>query len=278
MGRAHPGPATLENTMLNHRSTEVSAFLKSRRARVSPGELGFSAERRRVPGLRREEVATRANLSVDYYTRLEQGRALNPTPEVLQAVSKALLLEPDEYVYFSGLFAQPKPPPAQELRPQLNWILDALPLAPAVVLNADLDVLGVNQAARVLIADFDTMDEPNFARFVFADPKAKVSYVDWRTKAENITGMLRYGMPGNPSLGQLSDELCEQSPAFRKLWSDHTVQEKTFGPMRLRHPDGEALDTHFQHLYVAGDQGVSISVYSPPTGSPSADRIRELLS
>ncbi len=206
---------TLENM---DRARELSEFLKTRRARLQPGDAGAAdfGGRRRVPGLRREELALLAGVSVDYYTRLEQGRARNVSPDVLDAVARALQLDADERIYLHNL-AKPaasrkRPSRPQRVGPELRQALEALAAVPAYIIGRRLDILAWNDLARQLIADFPALPaaERNMARLVFLDEASRDLYPDWQTKARDTVANLRYDAgrhPDDPQLASLVGEL-----------------------------------------------------------------------
>ncbi|GHB51625.1 transcriptional regulator [Streptomyces cirratus] len=269
------------------RAHQLTEFLKSRRARLSPdaaGRGGFGG-RRRVPGLRREELALLAGVSVDYYTRLEQGRARNVSPAVLDAVADALGLDSDERGHLHNL-AKPgrtgrQPDRAQQIGPELRQALDALVTVPAYLIGRRLDVLAWNDLARTLIADFPALppDGRNMARLVFLDRAAKDLYPEWEAKARDTVSNLRLDAgrhPDDPRLAALVGELTLGSADFRRLWEDHTVFGKTRGRKRFAHPRVGELSLDYVAMRAPDDPDMTLMIYSAPVGSAAADALRVL--
>ncbi len=260
------------------RARELSEFLKSRRARLRPDDVGAAdfGGLRRVPGLRREELALLAGVSVDYYTRLEQGRARNASPAVLDAVARALELDDDERVYLHNL-AEPgtsrkRPSRPQRVGPELQQALTALGGVPAYIIGRRLDVLAWNDLACRLVADFPALaaTERNMARLVFLDESARDLYPDWETKARDTVANLRYDAgrhPGDPQLAGLVGELSLVSADFRKLWASHTVRAKTRGCKRFHHPQIGELALDYIAMRAPDDPDMTMMIYSAPPGS-----------
>src|SRR4051812_24339701 len=229
------------------RRAELTEFLKSRRARVQPEDLGLKvfSGRRRVPGLRREELAQAAGVSADYYVRFEQGRADNVSQEILDAVADVLRLTDDERKHLA-LLAKPARRKArrrtpERMRPGLQRLLDAMTDVPVFVLGRRMDVIGWNRLAAVLIADFDSLDlkERNIPRMVFLDPASRDFYPQWEAVADETVGYLRMyagRYPDDPELAELVGELSIRSPEFREHWARHDVKDKTFGTKTQHHP------------------------------------------
>ncbi|MFI1581173.1 helix-turn-helix domain-containing protein [Embleya sp. NPDC020630] len=269
------------------RARQLSEFLKTRRARLSPDDTGASrfGGRRRVPGLRREELAQLAGVSVDYYTRLEQGRARNVSPEILDAVADALRLDVDERAHLHNLArpadARTSSDRPQQVGPELRQALEALTLAPAYLIGHRLDVLAWNEPARALIADFPTIPvaERNMARLVFLDHAARTLYPDWETKARDTVANLRLDAgrrPGDPRLAALVDELTDASRDFRRLWADHHVRAKTRGRKRFVHPRLGELALDYVAMRAPDDPDLTLMIYSAPAGSETALALRQL--
>ncbi|MGZ0148804.1 helix-turn-helix transcriptional regulator [Kribbella sp. WER1] len=271
------------------RRAELSEFLKSRRARVQPEELGIKvySGRRRVPGLRREELAQAAGVSADYYVRLEQGRTDNVSQEILDAVADVLRLTDDERTHLALLAKPvrraPRRRPAQRLRPGLQALLDAMPDVPAFVLGPRMDVLGWNRLAAALIADFDGMDrkERNIPRLVFLDPASRDFYPEWATVADETVGYLRMyagRYPDDPELAELIGELSIRSPEFRDHWARHDVKDKTFGSKTQHHPLVGDITVRYETLQPPGEPDQLLVTYTVEPGSASEQNLRLLAS
>ncbi|MEU5866541.1 helix-turn-helix transcriptional regulator [Nonomuraea sp. NPDC047529] len=269
------------------RAQQLSEFLKSRRARLDPDALGLPGfgGRRRVPGLRREELALLAGVSVDYYTRLEQGRARNISAEVLTAVAEALGLDADERAYLHNLArptaARRRPPRPQKVGPELRQALQALAGVPAYVIGRRLDVLAWNELARLLVADFPALDpsERNMARLVFLDDAARDLYPDWQGKARDTVANLRFDAgrhPDDPELAALVGELSLHSADFRRLWADQAVRAKTRGRKRFAHPLLGELALDYVAMRAPDDPDLTMMIYSAPPGSDAATSLNLL--
>jgi transcriptional regulator with XRE-family HTH domain len=276
------------------RNTELSEFLRSRRARLSPEDAGVSVSNhspRRVPGLRREELAQLAGMSTDYYTRLEQGRHLNVSEAVLDAVARALRLNDTERAYLFEL-ARPRPrravrrrpPRPQRVRPGVHDMLRMLDgVSPAFVLGRRSDVLAANRLARALIIDFEALPyhERNMARFMFLDEAARQLWPEWeKVAAEAVAGLrLEAGRhPDDPLLTELVGELTIKSTDFRRWWADHNVREKTHGTKRYHHPVVGDMTLAYEVVHFPGDADQSMCVYTVEPGSPSEEALRLLAS
>ena len=276
------------------RNTELSEFLRSRRARLSPEDAGVSASNpspRRVPGLRREELAQLAGVSTDYYARLEQGRHLNVSEAVLDAVARALRLNDTERAYLFEL-ARPRPrravrrrpPRPQRVRPGVHNMLRMLDgVSPAFVLGRRSDVLATNRLARALIIDFDALPyhERNMARFMFLDEAARELWPEWETVAAETVATLRLEAgrhPDDPRLTELVGELTIKSADFRRWWADHNVREKTHGFKLYRHPVVGDMTLAYEMVHFPGDADQAMCIYTVEPGSPSEEALRLLAS
>ncbi|WP_123664427.1 helix-turn-helix domain-containing protein [Actinocorallia herbida] len=269
------------------RAQQLSEFLKTRRARLSPddtGTVGFGGQRR-VPGLRREELALLAGVSVDYYTRLEQGRARNVSADVLDAVAGALRLDADERAYLHNLAkpgtARKRPGRPQQVRPELCQALDALSSVPAYIIGRRLDILAWNELGRLLIADFPALPaaERNMARLVFLDESSHDLYPDWETKARDTVANLRFDAgrhPDDPQLATLVGELSLRSGDFRRLWADHGVRGRTHGRKRFAHPRLGEFALDYVAMRAPDDPDMTMMIYSAPEGSDAATSLRLL--
>ncbi|THA56173.1 helix-turn-helix domain-containing protein [Streptomyces sp. A1136] len=262
---------------------DIGDFLRSRRARIRPEETGLPSHgRRRVPGLRREEVALLAGVSVDYYIRLEQGRGPSVSDAVLDAIARVLRLNPTEHSHLRALARPPVTPEAvQEVRPGVRLLLEAVGgAAPAFVLGRRMDVLAWNALADA-VAGHSHMPpgSRNIARHVFLDPDARELYPQWARIAEETVGHLRLYAgqhPGDPLLAALTRELADRSEEFRLLWADHTVKEKTHGVKLIDHPVVGRLELPYETLALPGEPDQLLVVYTAPPGSETAHRLARL--
>ena len=263
---------------------ELREFLRSRRARIAPEDVGLPAGHghRRVPGLRREELAMLAGVSVDYYVRLEQGRNASVSGSVLDAIARALQLDEHERAHLFDLAKptraprRPAPRP-QRVRPGMRTLLDNL-VTPAFVLGRRLDILATNRMARALLCDFDALPprERNHARWVFLDPAARELYLDWEAVARDNVAVLRMDAgrhPDDPELSELIGELTIKSPDFARWWSDHDVLRQTHGTKRYHHPVVGNLTVAYEALPLPDDAEQTLFVYSVEPGSPSAEAL-----
>jgi transcriptional regulator with XRE-family HTH domain len=259
----------------------LGAFLRARRAAVAPDLAGFSVGGlRRVPGLRREEVAILAGVSADYYTRLEQGREQHPSPEVLRALSRALRLGSDERQHLFRLAEvalASGDTPSPGVSPVLRGLLEQLAAGPALVLGHDLDVLARNDMAEALHADFTVRD--NFARMCFVDGTGRRFYRDWPDIAVDVVGNLRFSLgrwPDSASLLGLVGELRTRSRDFDLLWESQQVRVKRAMTKRFHHSRAGHLDVDYQSFDVREADGQQLVVISAPAGSPTAVRLAGL--
>jgi transcriptional regulator with XRE-family HTH domain len=278
-----PGPA------LDSR-TELSEFLRTRRARRKPEDVGLpnTGRHRRVPGLRREELAQLAGVSVAYYTRLEQGNGRNVSAEVLDAIARALRLTDAEHAHLTHL-AKPKrhkkkhTARPQQVRVALRQLLDTLDGVPAYVTGRRSDILAWNRMAAAVFGDWSQMpaQERNWARMVFLDPEYRELYMDWEQKASDIVSFLRMDAgchPDDPRLSALVGELSVKSEEFRQLWATHDVKEKSHGAKRLRHPLVGELTLSFETFKLPDDSEQSVITYHAEPGSASEQALRLLAS
>ncbi|MEV6106777.1 helix-turn-helix transcriptional regulator [Streptomyces sp. NPDC051940] len=272
--------------MTMNRRAELGEFLRSRRARLSPEEVGLpSGGRRRVPGLRREELALLAGVSVDHYVRLEQGRDLQFSESVLDAVAGVLRLDATERAHLRRLALPGKAGAAaaglQVVRPGLLRLLSSMDDVPAYVVGRNVSVLAWNPLAAALIADFGALPprERNLARLVFLDPAMRELYADWPGKASDVVAYLRYDAgrhPGDPSTAALIGELGERSAEFRTLWAEHRLRDKTHGRYVYRHPLAGELDLGFETLRLPDDPDQALVAHTVEEGSASAAALRTL--
>jgi transcriptional regulator with XRE-family HTH domain len=268
--------------------SELGAFLKARRMELSPAEVGLpdAAGRRRVKGLRREEVALLASISPDYYTRLEQGRRQASGP-VLDALARVLRLDDGERAYMFDLSgkdaARPRRRTAQKVQPQLRRLLADLPTTPAVVLGRRTDILAWNPMAAALFTDFARIPEKerNFVRLVFRDPAIRALYPDWEWVAQISLAQLRMEAardPRDPRLAELVGELSLQDPDFLRWWGAHHVAGPGSGTKTLNHPVVGQLTLDWSFLTSTDDPDQRIVTLTAEPGTPSHDRLRILAS
>ncbi|MER5947234.1 helix-turn-helix transcriptional regulator [Streptomyces sp. NPDC001904] len=280
-----------DNPTLDRRA-ELSEFLRTRRARLKPEDVGLSAagRHRRVPGLRREELAQLAGVSVAYYTRLEQGNGRNVSAEVLDAIARALRLSDTEHAHLVHLAKptqarrkQRAPRRQQQVRPALRHLLENLEGVPAYIGGARSDILAWNRMAAALFGDWGalTPSERNWARLTFLDPAYRELFLDWEQKASDMVSYLRLYAgrnPEDPDLSALVGELSVKSEEFRKLWATHDVKEKGHGVKRMRHPLVGELTLSYETLHLPDDDGQFLSVYHAEPGTASAEALRLLAS
>jgi transcriptional regulator with XRE-family HTH domain len=269
---------------------EIREFLTTRRAKLTPDRAGLPTfgRHRRVAGLRREEVALLAGISVEYYTRLERGNARGVSDDVLDAVSRALQLDEAERAHLLDLVrtANAERPArratsAQRVRPSVERIVDALVGIPAFVHNGRLDILHANQLASALYSEQfgDPVQPPNSARFLFLDRRARAFYADWETVAHDVVAALRGEAGRNPydrALTDLIGLLSTRSDEFRVLWAGHDVRFHRSGAKRFHHPLVGDLTLAYESLDLAADAGLTIVTYSAEPGSSSEAALRDL--
>lgn len=271
--------------------SEVRKFLTSRRAKITPEQAGVTAYgERRVPGLRREEVAVLAGVSVDYYTRLERGNLSGVSEGVLEALARALQLDDAERAHLFDLAraAQLTTPGRrrrrrQQVRPGVQRMLDAMTGAPAFVSNARLDILATNRLGRALYAELfeGAVQSPNTARFTFLDPRATDLYVDWERVANEVVAILRSGAGRDPHDRDLSDlvgELSTQSETFRKLWAGHNVRIHDTGVKKFHHPVVGDLSLTYETTELSADTGLTMFAFTAEPGSKSEEGLNLLAS
>jgi transcriptional regulator with XRE-family HTH domain len=276
---------------------DIRDFLARRRARLTPEQVGLPATgRRRVPGLRREEVAVLAGVSTEWYTRLEKGHISGVSEEVLDAVARTLQLDDDERTYLFDLAkaAQPSPAPrrrrkAVDVPPHVQWLLDSMTLSAAFVTNGRLDIVATNTLARALFAPiFDSptvgvRGRPNFARYWFLDDDSHDFAADWDGAATMTAALLRAEAgryPDDKALRDLIGELSTVSSEFRTRWASHDVRIHHGGVKRFHHPDAGGLELTYQplDLPMSAREAHSLTIYTAEPGSPSEDGLRLLAS
>lgn len=273
--------------------TEIRDFLSSRRARITPDEAGLPAYggNRRVKGLRREEVAMLAGVSVDYYIRMERGSLAGASDSVLDSLAGALKLDDAERDHLFALAHQSPAAPtrrrrsaATTVRPVLQQVLDAVGDAPAWIRNGRHDILAMNPLARALYSPvLDTPRRPaNTTRFVYLHPEAaREFFVDYDQITRDAAAMLRLEAGKNPhdkALIELVGELSTQSELFRKHWASQDVRFHRSGRKRLRHPVVGQLDLDFEAMELPSEPGLRLNIYTAAAGTPTADAIKLLAS
>jgi transcriptional regulator with XRE-family HTH domain len=265
---------------------ELAEFLRARRARLSPRQAGLpEVGRRRTPGLRRQEVAQLAGLSVDYYIRLEQGRGPHPSRQVLSALARALMLTADERDYVFRLAGESPPVlpgPSREITPGIRHLLDSMPDTPAYVVDAAYNILAWNQLAMHFIGNLAGYEDPNMIRWTFQRSLTDVIWTDAdflrftrATVADLRAGYARY--PGDQRIEALVTEMLALSPEFAAMWAEYEVEER--GPMmkRVAHPKAGLLEFECQVLRIA-DTGQRLIAYCAAPGSATAEAFRRLAS
>jgi len=276
---------------------EIRDFLVSRRAKITPAQVGLPAgARRRVAGLRREEVAVLAGVSTEWYTRLEKGHIGGVSEDVLDAVARALRLDDDERTYLFDLArssrSEGRTPSGRrdvEIPPQIQWLLDSMTMSSAFVRNGRTDVVASNPLARAVYAPMfgsatvDQRGRPNIARYIFLDSGAQDFFVDWDAAGSATAALLRADAAREPrdrALRELVGELSTLSPEFRGLWAAHDVLIRHDGVKRLQHPDVGHLELTFQSvdLPLSGRAVHNLITYTAEPGTTSEDRLKLLAS
>ena len=279
-------------TVVDNRN-DVRQFLATRRARITPHQVGLPVHdgSRRVPGLRREEVAVLAGVSIDYYTRLERGNLTGVSDSVLEAVAHALQLDEAERSHLFDLARTANDTPStrwrrpspQRIRPGVQRLLDAMTDAPALVRNGRLDVVAANGLGRALFSPVfdDSAASLNLARFTFVDPQATEFFPDWDDVANASVALLRVEAgrdPGDRNLSDLVGELATRSDEFRTRWAAHNVRLHDHGQKRFHHPIVGDLTLTFEELPLPADTGLTITAYTAEPGSPAHDALTLLAS
>ncbi len=271
-------------------SDEIREFLTTRRAKLTPERAGLPTfgRQRRVAGLRREEVALLAGISVEYYTRLERGTARGVSEDVLESVSQALQLDEAEHAHLIDLVrtantARPprKAPVTSEVRPSVRRVVDAITDLPAFVTNGRLDILYANEMATALYSELfrDPVRPVNSARFLYLDPRARTFFADWEGATRDMVASLRAQVGHNPYDRELTDLiglLSTRSEVFRVLWARHDVRFHRSGTKRFVHPLVGELTLTYERLELAADPGLAIVTYSAEPGSPTEAALAEL--
>jgi transcriptional regulator with XRE-family HTH domain len=272
----------MEN-MTEQETTELGRVLRARREGVRPQDAGLppGTGSRRTPGLRREEIATLAGMSIDYYTRLERGRETRPSPAVVDALARALRLDRDEHEYLKSLAAQaarrapvPPRPPSRALRPTYRLLLETLRPNPAYVVSRTYDILAANPGGALLhpgLLDWPARQR-NTIRYTFLHPEARDLWPDWEQKARGCVAQLRAGSePDAPDLAGLVGELLVKSPDFGRLWGRYEVRRAGAGDRVIRHPLVGTLRLAHETLGLNRADGHCVIVYLAEPGSPDHD-------
>jgi transcriptional regulator with XRE-family HTH domain len=263
----------------------LGTYLRDRRARLDPTAFGFPLQRRRTPGLRREEVAQRANVSATWYTWLEQGRGGAPSADVLDRIARAMMLTDveREHLFLLGLG---RPPEAryhapEGISPRLQRLLDTLEYSPAFIRTATWDVIAWNRAAAAVLTDYSALPEGqrNVLRMMFRDSRVRAAQPNWRSVARYVVASFRADVAragAARNVQSLVDELCATSPEFAAMWRDNDVQGHGDGVKVLHHPTAGPLSMEFSAFAVDGRPDLNMVIYNPAT-SADAGKIRALL-
>lgn len=264
----------------------LGAYLRDRRAKLDPAAFGLPLERRRTPGLRREEVAQRANVSATWYTWLEQGRGGAPSADVLERIGRALMLTDAEreHLFLIGLGRPPEvryPAATEGVTPRLQRVLDAFEASPALVKTSTWDVVAWNRAAATLLTDYGALapEQRNILRRIFCDSRVRAAQYDWDGVARFVVAAFRAAVAragATDRVKTLVDELRRESPEFAALWSDHDVRHYGEGVKKLKHPIAGPIALEYSAFAVDGRPDLAMIVYNPATPDDAA-RIRALL-
>jgi len=260
-------------------------YLKDRRTKLDPVAFGFPAGRRRTPGLRREEVAHRANISPTWYTWLEQGRGGAPSADVLDRISRALMLTDveREHLFLLGLGRAPEVRFQKngDVTPRLQRVLDALEPSPALIRTALWDIVAWNRAATVMLTDYGAMppEHRNVLRVMFLDPRARAAQYDWESVARFVVGAFRVDAAragAGAEVQPLVQELCRLSPEFKRMWNDNDVRTHGEGVKRIRHPVLGHIAFEYSAFAIEGRRDLSLVVYNP-TNPADKQKISRIL-
>lgn len=263
----------------------LGVYLRDRRAKLDPAALGFSLKRRRTPGLRREEVAQRANVSATWYTWLEQGRGGAPSPDVLDRIARAMMLTDVERSHIFHL-ALGRPPEVryhapEGVTPRLQRILDALEVSPAFVKTPTWDVVAWNRAAAAVLTDYGALEtsQRNILRLMFSSSRVRAAQTDWESVARFVVAGFRADVAragATQEIQSLVDDLCRLSPEFETMWRANEVRTHGDGKKTLRHPIAGPLAMEYSAFAVDGRPDLGMVIYNPATPA-DADKIRALL-
>ncbi|MGF9561982.1 helix-turn-helix transcriptional regulator [Neorhizobium sp. JUb45] len=275
-----PGTETVQDDNL------LGDYLRDRRAKLDPADFGIVASRRRTPGLRREEVAQRANVSATWYTWLEQGRGGAPSADVLDRLAKALAMSGVERDHLF-LLAQHRLPalrqrPLEPVSAQLQRVLDSMEFSPALVRTALWDVVAWNDAAAAILYDYATLpaEQRNILKLVFCNPDSRNRAIDWETTARNAVAAFRAEAMRTGSMQAVQamvEEMSAASPEFAAIWSDYDLQNYGEGLKRMRHAAAGDLSLEYSSFAVDGRQDLGLMIFTPATAA-DAERIRAFLS
>ncbi len=264
----------------------LGTYLKDRRTKLDPAAMGFPLARRRTPGLRREEVAQRANVSATWYTWLEQGRGGAPSADVLDRIARALMLTDveREHLFLLGLGRPPEVRYhfAEGVTPRLQRVLDALELSPAYLKTSTWDIVAWNRAASAVLADFESIPAPqrNGLRLVFCNPRVRNAMANWESDARFVVAAFRADIAragAAANVEALVDDLCRLSPEFAAMWRDNDVRA-TYGeiPKFTQHPRVGMIALEYSAFGVDGRPDLGMVIYNPATPA-DADRIKSLV-
>jgi transcriptional regulator with XRE-family HTH domain len=272
-------------SLLSTSDNRLGAYLKDRRAKLDPAAFGFPMAHRRTVGLRREEVAQRANVSATWYTWLEQGRGGAPSADVLDRLARALMLTDVEREHLF-LIALGRPPEVryhsvEGVTPRLQRVLDALELSPSIVKTSTWDIVAWNRAAAAVLADYGKFAprERNVLRLIFCNPEVRVSQLDWEAAARFVVAAFRAEAAragAAERIKDLVDELSHESAEFAAMWRDHDVRIYGEGTKHLRHPKAGLIGLEYSAFAVDGRPDLGMVIYNPATPA-DAERIRSLL-
>jgi transcriptional regulator with XRE-family HTH domain len=265
--------------------TGLGSYLRDRRSKLDPASFGFSLNRRRTPGLRREEVAQRANVSATWYTWLEQGRGGAPSAEVLDRIARALMLTEveREHLFLLGLGRPPEVryQAVEGVTPRLQRVLDSLELSPAVVKTFTWDVVAWNRAASVVLKDYASLpiEQRNILRLIFCDPQVRAAQPDWEGVARFVVAAFRADAAragASRNVRALVDELSQASPAFAAMWRDNDVRTYGEGTKYIKHSRAGLIGLEYSAFSVDGRPDLGMVIYTPATPR-DAERVRSLM-
>ncbi|WP_055048577.1 helix-turn-helix transcriptional regulator [Devosia sp. A16] len=264
----------------------LGTFLRDRRMRLDPAVLGFQPGRRRTPGLRREEVAQRANISPTWYTWLEQGRGGAPSAHVVDRIAKGLMLtEPErDHLHILAFGHPPEPRYRQQagITPRLQQVLDCMPFSPAIIRTATWDVVAWNKAAAVILTDYAKLpkERRNILRMMFSDERMRAVQEEWRSVARYVVGAFRADATragAGREIAQLVEELSASSPEFKAMWDDNEITSTREGTKRLHHPVLGTIELEFSTFAVEGRSDLNMMVYTP-ANAEVMEQFRALLA